>query len=113
MVIYPAFLKVFAETIENGTEVYQTVFIPAGETNTPLVSSVSSVPLVFAVIGWTLAVVLAGTTVFYKRQLHSQQSNTPVTSNANIIELSGAYDRSDYINADATKDTDGHYESIK
>ncbi|CAG2191685.1 unnamed protein product [Mytilus edulis] len=103
-------ISVFAETIENGTEVYQTIFIPAGETNTPLVSSV---PLVLAVIGWTLAVVLAGTTVFYKRQLHSQQSNTPVTSNANIIELSGAYDRSDYINADATKDTDGHYESIK
>ncbi|XP_071137871.1 tyrosine-protein phosphatase Lar-like [Mytilus edulis] len=106
-------ISVFAETIENGTEVYQTIFIPAGETNTPLVSSVSSVPLVLAVIGWTLAVVLAGTTVFYKRQLHSQQSNTPVTSNANIIELSGAYDRSDYINADATKDTDGHYESIE
>ncbi|CAG2231496.1 unnamed protein product [Mytilus edulis] len=83
------------------------------KTNTPLVSSLSSLPLVFAVIGWTLAVVLAGTTVFYKRQLHSQQSNTPVTSNANIIELSGANDRSDYINTDSTKDTDGHYESIK
>ncbi|XP_063405376.1 tyrosine-protein phosphatase Lar-like [Mytilus trossulus] len=106
-------ISVFAETVANGTEVYQTVFIPEGETNTPLVSSVSSLPLVFAVIGWTLAVVLAGTTVFYKRQWHSQQSNTPVSSNANIIELSGANDRSDYINTGATEDTDGHYESVK
>ncbi|XP_076078307.1 uncharacterized protein LOC143048503 [Mytilus galloprovincialis] len=113
----PGMLYRYSVTAMNKAGLNTTDRIPVitqeDKTNTPLVSSLSSLPLVFAVIGWTLAVVLAGTTVFYKRQLHSKQSNTPVTSNANIIELSGANDRSDYINTDSTKDTDGHYESIK
>ncbi|CAC5413555.1 unnamed protein product [Mytilus coruscus] len=60
------------------------------ETCTPLV------PLVFAVIGWILAVGLAGTTVFYKRQLHTKKSNTPVASSANYLDMSGARELTNY-----------------
>ncbi|CAC5413556.1 unnamed protein product [Mytilus coruscus] len=83
------------------------------ETNTPLV------PLVIAIIGWTLAVVLAGTTIivihtilFYFRQLHIKKNNTPVASSANCIELSGSNDLSDYINIDTTQASNEHYESV-
>ncbi|VDI28829.1 Hypothetical predicted protein [Mytilus galloprovincialis] len=69
------------------------------------------VPLVFAVIGWTLAVVLAATTVFYKRQLLKKKSNTPVASSAIYSDLSGARELTNYSTIDIQASNE-HYEDI-
>ncbi|XP_076079146.1 uncharacterized protein LOC143049367 isoform X2 [Mytilus galloprovincialis] len=66
------------------------------------------VPLVFAVIGWTLAVVLAATTVFYKRKLLKKKSNA---SNAIYSDLSGARELTNYSTIDIQA-TNEHYEDI-
>ncbi|VDI22598.1 Hypothetical predicted protein [Mytilus galloprovincialis] len=81
------------------------------ETNTPLVPSVSLMLLVIAIIGWTLAVILAGTTVFYKRQLLKKKSKTPVASCAIYHDLSGARELTTYSAID-NQASNEHYDEI-
>ncbi|XP_071137461.1 uncharacterized protein [Mytilus edulis] len=54
------------------------------------------VALVIAIIGCTVAVIFAGTTVYYKRQLHTQKGESPLESSVNYVDLSVARDVSDY-----------------
>ncbi|CAG2226799.1 unnamed protein product [Mytilus edulis] len=69
------------------------------------------VALIIAIIGCTVAVIFAGTTLFYKRQLLTQKSKSPLASSVNYVDLSVARDDSDY-SAINTQVVNEQYETV-
>ncbi|CAC5366891.1 unnamed protein product [Mytilus coruscus] len=71
------------------------------------------VAIIIAIIGCTVAVVFAGTTVFYRRQLHTQQSKIPLAPSVNYVDLSRARDVSDYSTLNTPEVNEQQYETVK
>ncbi|CAG2239011.1 unnamed protein product [Mytilus edulis] len=67
------------------------------------------VALVFAIMGCTIALIFAGTTLFYKRQLLTQKS--PLAPIVNYVDLSVAREVSDY-SAINTQVVNEQYETV-
>ncbi|XP_052088022.1 uncharacterized protein LOC127725205 [Mytilus californianus] len=70
------------------------------------------VALVIAIIGCTVAVFFAGTTVFFNRQLHIQKRKIPITSSVNYVDLSGARDVSNYTAINTQAMSEQQYEIV-
>ncbi|XP_063402225.1 uncharacterized protein LOC134686489 [Mytilus trossulus] len=70
------------------------------------------VALVIAIIGCTVAVFFAGTTIFYRRQLHTQNSNIVLAPSVNYVDLSRARDDSNYSAINSQAVNEQQYETV-